>query len=249
VVSLFPNPAYLIANLSTATRPQIDPKAVSDFPKWRYAGAVTDDKAARRVVVPPDDTVPRAIGANIRRIRLLRKLKGQDLVDRLGRLGFSLPTSGLSEVEAAKRRVTAEELLIFAIALNTSVVDLLTPPSGKPLVVATKVDPIPSSWLESWLGGDKPWPPAPTNSAAADEFFGTASEFRKRKQRTEMRPEMQEISDLRDAVASAIDGPGPLNEIADPDVMAQRLREQVELVGQYVKLLADRLEKHGYASR
>ena len=200
-------------------------------------------------------SVRKAIGSNIRRIRTLRGMKGQELVDRLAELGFSLPTSGLSEIETAKdlsevetpknraRRVTAEELLIFAIALNTSVIDLLTPSDGKPLKVADKVDPVPSSWLESWLGGEKPWPPAPTRSAVADEFFETASEFRKRQQRTELRPEMQEISALRDAVASAIDGPGPLNEVADPGVMARQLRDQIERVDLYVKLLADQLEK------
>jgi transcriptional regulator with XRE-family HTH domain len=208
---------------------------------------VAEDSAARKGV--PDDTVPGAIGANIRRIRTkLRGMKGQELVDRLGELGFSLPTSGLSEVETAKRRVTAEELLIFAIALNTSVIDLLTPADGKPLKVAPTIEPIYPMSLESWLSGESPWPPAATRSAAADAFFETASEFRKRQQRTELRPEMQEISSLRDAVASAIDGPGPLNQIADPQVMAQYLRDQLELVGKHVSLLADRIEKLGYDS-
>ena len=208
---------------------------------------MTDDSAARKVA--PDDTVPRAIGANIRRIRLLRELKGQELVDRLANLGFSLPTSGLSEVETAKRRVTAEELLIFAIALNTSVIDLLTPPSGKPLKVGTKVEPIPAPSLESWLAGDKPWPLVPTRSPEADEFFATASEFRKRQHRTEMQREMLEIAGLRDAVASALDGPGPLNMVTDPAAMAKQLRDQVERVGKFVELLADDLEKHSDAPR
>lgn len=210
---------------------------------------MAEDSAVRKAVPVPDDTVPGAIGANIRRIRTLRKMKGQELVDRLAEFDFSLPTSGLSEVETSKRRVTVEELLIFAIALNTSVIDLLTPPQGKPLKLAPKIEPIYSPSLESWLSGEKPWPPVPTRSAAADAFFETASEVRKRQQRTELRPEMQEISALRDAVASAIDGPGPLNETADPDVMARQLSDQLERVTLYVKLLADQLEKQGYAPR
>ncbi len=197
-------------------------------------------------------SVRKAIGSNIRRIRTLRGMKGQELVDRLTELGFSLPTSGLSEIETAKdrgRRVTAEELLIFAIALNTSVIDLLTPASGKPLKVADGVEPVSATGVESWLAGDHPWPLVPTNSPTADEFFATASDFRQRQHRTEMRPEMQEIEGLRHAVVNAIDGPGPLNQTYDPDALALQLRYSIERVSRYVDLLVDQLETQGNASR
>ncbi|MGO9925134.1 MAG: helix-turn-helix domain-containing protein [Mycobacterium sp.] len=195
------------------------------------------------------EEVRKVIGDNVERIRRIRGLNVRDFSARLKGLGLSLSASGVSDVENAVRKVSAEELLIFAIALNTSVIDLLTPPDGKLLKVADKVDPLPASWLESWLSGEKPWPPVPTNSASANEFFDTASEFRRRQQRTELRPEIGEIGSLRDTVASAIDGPGPLNEITDPGVMAKHLRDQLERVDAYVKLLADHLEKNGYASR
>lgn len=189
------------------------------------------------------------IGKNIEAIRRARQMTGKDLSARLNDLGLSMSVATVSEVERGKRKVSAADLLVFAIALNTSVIDLLTPPDGEPLKVAEGVKPLHAPNLESWLSGNGPWPPAPTNSATADEFFETASEFRKRKQRTDMRPEMQEIGALRDAVASAIDGPGPLNETADADVMARQLRDQLDRVAAYVKLLADHLEKNGYASR
>ncbi len=124
-----------------------------------------------------------------------------------------------------------------------------TPGGWKVAEGSGKVDALPPSSLESWLSGNQPWPFVPTNSAAADEFFETASEFRKRKQRNGMRPEIQEIGVLRDAVASAIDGPGTLNRVADAKVMADYLRDQLARVDAYVTLLADHLEKNGYASR
>ena len=70
------------------------------------------------------------IGQNIKRIRDdVRGMKGSDLSDRLNELGLKLSTSGVSEVETPTRKLGADELLIIAIALNTSIIDLLTPRS------------------------------------------------------------------------------------------------------------------------
>jgi hypothetical protein len=151
-------------------------------------------------------------------------------------------------VENATRKVTVDELLIFAIALNTSIIDLLTPESGKPLKVAEGVEPLHPGWLEDWLRGDTPWP-ATSDKSVQDEFFSTASEQRRIRYRTGLRPEMQEIATLRSAVAGAIEGPGGLNEIQEPDLMADYLRTQLERVTTYLNLLADRIETQGYAAR
>lgn len=174
-------------------------------------------------------------------------MTGKGLSERLKALGVSMSVATVSEVERAKRKVSAEELLIFAIALNTSVIDLLSPADGTPLQLAGEVDPMPSSWLESWLSGNTPWPPDPTNTDYTAAYFSTASEPRKLKHRTDMRPEMQELSALKSAVMGAIEGPGSwINEIADPKLMAEYLRDQLARVGTYVNLLADGLEKDGY---
>jgi hypothetical protein len=70
------------------------------------------------------------IGQNIKRIRDdVEGMKGSDLSDRLNELGLKLSTSGVSEVETPTRKLGADELLIIAIALNTSIIDLLTPRS------------------------------------------------------------------------------------------------------------------------
>lgn len=191
--------------------------------------------------------VRKAIGDNVERIRRIRGLNVREFSARLKQLGLSLSASGVSDIENAARKVSADELLVFAIALNTSVIDLLTPPDGKPLAIAKDIEPLQPSWLESWLRGETPWPPDPGNASFADQFFETASEARKLKHRTDMRPEMQEISALRSAVAGAIVGPGTwINQIEDPRVMAAFLRDQLDRVNAYVKLLADRIEKDGY---
>ncbi|CAN5551944.1 hypothetical protein BH11ACT7_BH11ACT7_31200 [soil metagenome] len=188
------------------------------------------------------------LGVNIRRIRTLRKMTGQDLIKRLGECGVKLLPSGLSDLEKGRRKLTVEELLALAIVLNTSVIDLLVPEDGESLSVAEGVEPLQPSWLESWLQGETPWP-ATGDEAVRDEYFKTASEVRKHKERTGLYPEMLEISGLRSSVANAIEGPGPWNEIEEPEIMAEHLRDQAERVRTIVGFLADRLERNGYAAR
>ncbi|MDX1890127.1 helix-turn-helix transcriptional regulator [Mycolicibacterium sp. 050158] len=193
--------------------------------------------------------VTETIGTNIERARRTREMTGRDLSARLRDLGAPMSVATVSEVERGKRKVSAAELLIFSVALNTSVIDLLTPNDGSQLEIAENIDPIPWAWLESWIGGNSPWPPHPTNSAYTEQFFETASEWRKLKHRTDMRPEMQELSVLRSAVAGAIDGPSEINQIREPALMAEYLRDQLDRVNTYVKLLADHIEKNGYGAR
>jgi hypothetical protein len=137
-------------------------------------------------------------------------------------------------------------LLITAIALNANIIDLLMPKDGRPFTVAEGVEPLPPSWLEGWLRGETPWP-ATSHKAVQDGFFKTASEERKLRHRTETRTELQEISALRSAVTGATHGPSDFNQVEDAEVMAEYLRDQVERVATWVNLLADRLEKQGYA--
>ncbi len=189
----------------------------------------------------------RVLGDNIELTRRARGLTVRELADRVKELGLPLSASGISDVENAARKVSVDELLIFAIALNTSVIDLLTPADGSALTVAAGVDPLPPSWLEKWLSGMTPWPPDQANKDYTDQFFGAASEARQLRQRTDARPEMAEISALRSAVAGAIEGPGTwVNQIDDPNLMAQLIRDTLGRVNAYVNLLADKIEKNGY---
>ena len=106
--------------------------------------------------------------------------------------------------------------------------------------------PLPPSWLEGWLRGETPWP-ATSDRAVQDDLLKTAPEERKLRRRDETRTELQEITALRSAVTGATDGRRAFNQVEDAEVMAEYLRGQVERVATYENLLADRLEKQGYA--
>ena len=69
---------------------------------------------------------------------------------------------------------------MIAIALNTSIIDLLTK-DGSPLTVADGVDPLPPSWLDGWLRGETPWPAW----QAASSALCSASEARSTSQSSE----------------------------------------------------------------
>ena len=189
----------------------------------------------------PPKTVRETLGSNVRRIRSAR-MTGREFIAKLEALGVKLLPSGLTAIEKGERRVSTEELLVFAIALNASVIDLLTPEDGSPLDIGEGIEPIPAWHVESWLSGTDPWPPG----ADVEQFFENASEVRKIKQRNWRRPELMEVSSLESAILGAIEGVGLLNAVEDPKQMAGYLRDQSERVNQYVALLADRIERHGY---
>jgi transcriptional regulator with XRE-family HTH domain len=115
--------------------------------------------------------VEAAVGGNIGRLRRLRdKMTGKQLSERLKDLGLPLSVATISEVERAKRRVSVNELLVFAIALNASVIDLVTPLNGESLTVTDELTPIPPDALFHWLRGDQAWP-----GADPDEFRDAAT--------------------------------------------------------------------------
>lgn len=99
------------------------------------------------------EEVRKVIGDNIERVRRARGLTVRDLSARLKDYGLALSPSGVSDVENATRKVAVDELLVLAIALNTSVIDLLTPHDGQSLSVAEGVEPLQPEWLEGWLQG------------------------------------------------------------------------------------------------
>ena len=197
-----------------------------------------------------EQSVRETLGKNIAEIRADRGMKGKDLSAKLAEIGVTLSVSGISEVEAAgradrrsaSRKVSAEDLLAFSIALNVSVIDLLMPAPGALLRVADNVEPLAPEWIEAWIRGETPWPP----TADHDEFFRAASASRQSTNQLGLRPEMLAIAELKSAVRGAIEGPSEINQIDDPKVMAEYLRDTADRVHTYVTLLADQLERSGY---
>ncbi|MBS1691919.1 MAG: helix-turn-helix transcriptional regulator [Actinobacteria bacterium] len=119
------------------------------------------------------DPVRVSLGDNIRRIRGVRSMTVRDLSTQLAPLGLKLSPSGVSEVENATRKVAVDELLKIAIALNTSVIDLLLPAGGECLTVAKGVDPLGVDELYWWLRGEQPWP----EDASQEEFAKAARDL------------------------------------------------------------------------
>lgn len=209
--------------------------------------AVADDKAGKHLVRT-------ALGENVARIRALRGMTVRELSARLKELGLQLSASGVSEVENAGRKVSVEELLVFALALNTSVIDLLVTKDGRPLAIADGVDPLDPGDLERWLQGRGPWPPpppGPQEGALVEEFLSTASQPRKDAWRREQRPEVDAVDRLRAYLLEVIraqedpDGYGKSTPF-DPKNMSNVLRMLSAEVDGYVKLLASKLERDGY---
>lgn len=189
------------------------------------------------------ENVRDTLAANIKRIRKLRDMNGRDFIAQLQDRGVKLLPSGLTALEKGERRLSVEELLAIAIVLNTSVIDLLIPPSGASLEVAEGVDPLPPAWLETWLRGDTPWPAIGENDEA---FFSTASEDRKAMHRIGLQPEVVEVNLLKSLIREAIEGP---ENAVEPEGLAELMRDHAGRVNAYVDLLASRIEKHGYGPR
>jgi transcriptional regulator with XRE-family HTH domain len=192
--------------------------------------------------------VREVLSDNIGRIRRLRGMTVRDVSARLKELGLRLSASGVSEIENAVRKVSVDELLVIAIALNTSVIDLLSPADGSPLALAQSIEPLEPMWLELWLQGMTPWPqeawgvPASTQLEA---FLATASEYRRAMHRRDTRPEIAAIDGLRERVLRVIEA------LEDPAAkrdmplrgMSSSMRSHLEEVDAYTNLLANRLEK------
>lgn len=147
--------------------------------------------------------VVKVIGRNVELIRRTRQLTGKDLSERLKELGLSMSVATVSEVERGKRKVSAAELLVFAIALNVSVIDLLTPGDGSALQITEGIDPIPLERLEPWLTGEHPWPLNPGDKAYNDAYFDAVNSDRGWQRRIAGRPEVAVIDQLRAYVSEA----------------------------------------------
>lgn len=186
----------------------------------------------------PAKAVRAVIGANIKRIRELRGWTVRDLSAQLKEVGFQLSPSGVSEVELATRKIGADELLIFAIALNTSVIDLLSPVDGSDLLVTEGLRQIHPWWLEKWMRGETP--PWRTSKADLEAFYETAPEHRRAAHAISSRPDMAAIAYLEALVREDIESMG---YIFDPKKVAEGLRRQLSRVSSYVELLAEQLDE------
>lgn len=141
-----------------------------------------------------------ALGENIRRMRGLRDLTVREMSAELKTLGLSLSPSGVSEIENAARKVAVDELLVIAIALNTSPVDLLMPSDRVWLQVADNVDPLHTSELLYWLEGARPW----SQFVSREDFTDAALEPHRTQLRWAEFPVLKRIDALASSVRLAL---------------------------------------------
>lgn len=73
--------------------------------------------ATRKIEVGPTGE---RLAANIKALRLSRRLTLDDLSGRLNELGRAIPKSGLSKIESGERRVDVDDLVALAIALQVT---------------------------------------------------------------------------------------------------------------------------------
>lgn len=105
------------------------------------------------------------VAANVKELRLARRMKLDDLSQRLGELGRPILKSGLSKIESGDRRVDVDDLVALAIALEVN-------PNRLLLVDHAEVDDeleltgelsVTSKSAWAWASGDLtddagPWP-------------------------------------------------------------------------------------------
>jgi transcriptional regulator with XRE-family HTH domain len=108
----------------------------------------------------PSETVPI-------RIRELREQHGwsqADLTRRMNQLGAGLDRSQVARVEQGERGIPVDELVRYALALNTSLVGLLFPPADDDLVHLETEDAdvqieATAKEARAWARGELPlWP-------------------------------------------------------------------------------------------
>jgi hypothetical protein len=92
-------------------------------------------------------TLGKILADNIRSARVQRRdFEQQDLADRMRELGYKWVRQTVGEAENGRRRLTGDEIFALALALNTTVQRLMTPPlwadeeaAGDPVVLPSGV--------------------------------------------------------------------------------------------------------------
>lgn len=174
-----------------------------------------------RRVTEERTSVRQVLGDNVRRIRDIRKMTVRELSARLKTSGLRLSASGISEIENATRKVAVEELLIIAIALRTSLIDLLMPADGEPLPLGDDMAIEPDD-LFYWLRGDVPWP----KDVTLEEFSKATREYHRRMLHLSSDPAVRAVATLDSITRLAKSQP---REVLG-DTFASALRKQFDEV-------------------
>ena len=102
-------------------------------------------------------SVSQVYASQLRKLRTQQGLQQQDLAARLEeRFGVKLDASTLSRIEAGKRRLTLEEALVLAAALEVAPVQLAAPMDGSDVKLGNVT--LSASRLRAFVRGRQPLP-------------------------------------------------------------------------------------------
>jgi transcriptional regulator with XRE-family HTH domain len=105
---------------------------------------------------PEFGATAQTVAANVKRLRVGRELTYTQLSERLAGAGSQLTPVAVRRIEDKKRRVTVDDLMSLAVALDVWPITLLMPASlrADSLVTCTGLDePIAAERLWDWLEG------------------------------------------------------------------------------------------------
>lgn len=113
--------------------------------------------------IGPDDPIPAStvVALRLREIRTQRGMNSRQLVARCAELGTpGLTPAMITNIEAGRRQINVDELLVFALALDVPPITLLAPSRDRPLTVAPSGDTVVSdrAAFVSWLSGEHALP-------------------------------------------------------------------------------------------
>ena len=207
---------------------------------------------------PGESTLSDVVAANLRTVRGRRGLSVRQLSARLAELGYTLSASGIVKAEASdperRRRVDVEDLIAFALALDTSPVTLLSPVTSLTVdadvrVSATAGRAMGAYELDQWLRGLAPYRGSTREGVAA--YFDTAPDDIQRAHRLDQRKHpareaLKGTAALVDTALDDFDPDGVYVGVAAEDrqaYLAEQLRGDAKHLSRALRNLADELER------
>lgn len=156
------------------------------------------------------------LGANVGAARNRRRLRQSSLAARMAALGWNWHPQTVSEVEAGRRALRADEVLGLALALETSIMALMSPPFDAPSVATPSGGLVGAARFTAIDGsvdwdGDSPKliPPSGTTPVLDAITAGKREELRR----------MEEyVEELRSqAAAGSLDGEPPQGDAVETE--------------------------------
>ncbi|WP_156366060.1 MULTISPECIES: helix-turn-helix domain-containing protein [unclassified Nocardiopsis] len=166
----------------------------------------------------------KTVARNVRRFREAQGLSAAKLSARTAELGYEIPREGVQKIEAAAdgrpgaRHINADELVVLALALNTTPVALLlgTSDRANDTVEITGVGETTADQAWAWATGDAPALPRDPQEAPGEQH--TRHTLYQAYGRPWWLPERRHEDRLRRAIEKHYKDRGQFDEFADEEM-------------------------------